>query len=869
MTQATRQDAARGQSASLCWGLGLVVVAFLGVLLLADVPARLLNGERAADLLGALDTTQAAMWQARDAALAGHGRDHLAAGHLEQTLTAAEAQAAHDPHLQNQLQPLAAALRGWLAQAGGAPAARTPAADAQFLDALRHLDTSRALLQRQTLAADKAALLLRSSLIAMLAALSLLTFLLVQLRRRDAHPEQPVTGEQRLATALDVALAVSDEALLIADPDDYVQHMNPAAETFTGWPAAQARGRSLREVLPLSDEKEQNGDGATRLTDYDGRHLRLTQHGIPLGEAGQGRLLRLRRDDQAPVGETDEIASLSSALIDALPGIFFLLDDELHLLRWNRSLARLSEHPPAELAGKPLLSLCTEDSRTACLRQLQQALHTGSARGETRLLARGGGIASFALSLSRLQTAQGVCLMGIGQDVSERHRAEARVERLAYFDPLTNLPNRRLLIDRLEHEIRAARRHHHYGALLFLDLDHFKTINDALGHSHGDALLRQVAERLSSQVRGEDTVARLGGDEFVVILPALDAEPSRASRQAGMAAEKIRQSLALPYDLAGHHYHLSVSIGIGLYAPTAVSVEDILKHADNAMYRAKGEGRNTIRHFEPGMQTAADARLALEKDLRAALEKEQLQLVYQLQVDETGGILGAEALLRWQHPQRGLVPTEDFIEVAEETGLILDIGGWVLRQAAAQLQHWCAAGDCPEGWRLAINISPRQFRAADFVAQVGAVLAEYGVAATRLRLEITEGLAMHDAGDVLRKSHALAATGISLALDDFGTGCSSLAHLQRLPIDQVKIDQTFVHAIGGGENEAVIVEAIIAMAGHLGIDIIAEGVETAEELDFLQQRGCPAFQGYYFGPLLPAEQVSAFLARGRISLPMG
>lgn len=451
-------------------------------------------------------------------------------------------------------------------------------------------------------------------------------------------------------------------------------------------------------------------------------------------------------------------------------------------------------------------------------------------------------------------------LCGISTDISARKIAEDEIRRLAFFDPLTQLPNRRLLHDRIEQALAASLRHQHQGALLYIDLDHFKNLNDTLGHDIGDQLLRQVGARLCACVRDEDTVARLGGDEFVVMLTALDADPQSAANQAETVADKILASFAPPFDLAGRPYRCTASVGIALFADRQSGIDDLLKRADLSMYQAKAGGRNTLRFFNPEMQTSIDARVALERDLGEAIEHGQLELHYQPQMAQGDRLTGAEALLRWRHPQRGLVPPGEFIALAEESGLILALGRWVLHTACAQLARWADdAATAP--LTIAVNVSARQFHQRDFVAEVLAALDASGADPARLKLELTESLLVVNVEDVIAKMGALKARGVGFSLDDFGTGYSSLSCLKRLPLDQLKIDQGFVRDILSDPNDAAIARMVVALADSLGLEVIAEGVETRQQLDYLAAHGCHAYQGYYFSRPLPLADFEDYVAR--------
>lgn len=449
-------------------------------------------------------------------------------------------------------------------------------------------------------------------------------------------------------------------------------------------------------------------------------------------------------------------------------------------------------------------------------------------------------------------------MIGVNWDITESKMSEAKIHQLAFYDALTNLPNRRLLQDRLQQAFSVSARNSQHGAVMFLDLDHFKTLNDTKGHDIGDLLLLEVARRVQLCVRDGDTVSRLGGDEFVVVLETLSETAHEAATQAELVAEKIRAALNQPYQLKEHLYHTTPSIGIVLFMGYQDSLDDLLKHADTAMYQAKTAGRNTIRFYDPAMQAALEARTVLEDELRSALEKRQFHLHYQIQVDSLRRPLGAEVLLRWEHPERGMVSPAEFIPLTEDTGLIVPIGLWVLQTACAQLKAW-QHEVLMRDLTLAVNVSAKQFRQADFVAQVQHVLLESGAKPSHLKLELTESTVLENVEDTIAKMRALKLLGVSFSMDDFGTGYSSLQYLKRLPLDQIKIDQSFVRDIASDPNDAAIVQTIIAMTEVLGLNVIAEGVETEAQHVYLDQHGCHAFQGYLFSKPVTVEQFEGLL----------
>lgn len=450
-------------------------------------------------------------------------------------------------------------------------------------------------------------------------------------------------------------------------------------------------------------------------------------------------------------------------------------------------------------------------------------------------------------------------LVIVYHDVTELRQANAEIENLAFYDPLTHLPNRRLLMDRLQQATASSARSGQYGAILFLDLDQFKTLNDTLGHSVGDLLLQQVAQRLKACVREEDTVARLGGDEFVVMLHELSEHSQEAAALAQRIGEKILERLNQTYQLATHTYHSTPSIGATLFGALHQAPADLLKQADIAMYQVKVRGRNALCFFDPKMQAAITARAQLVADLHAALANEQFELYYQPQIELDGPVVGAEALIRWKHPLRGTVSPIEFIAVAEESELILPIGLWVLRTACRQLAAWQEDVRDRE-LHLSVNVSARQFRQRDFVAQVASVMRETAASPHLLTLELTESLVLDNVDDTITKMSELKALGVQFSVDDFGTGHSSLAYLTRLPLDQLKIDQSFVRNIGIKHTDDVIVQTIIGMARNLGLEVIAEGVETLAQQEFLARHGCTLYQGYLYGKPTSLAQFEALLA---------
>ncbi|WP_153116379.1 bifunctional diguanylate cyclase/phosphodiesterase [Rhodocyclus tenuis] len=481
-------------------------------------------------------------------------------------------------------------------------------------------------------------------------------------------------------------------------------------------------------------------------------------------------------------------------------------------------------------------------------------------RREWRHRRRDGSLITVLTNVEPMVYAGRPAMIVLIQDITARKAAEAEVNTLAFFDPLTGLPNRRLLIDRLQHALATVARVGGEGALLLIDLDNFKTLNDTLGHDIGDLLLQQVARRLQHCVVDGGTVARLGGDEFVVVLESLGRDGLSAAAEARKAGEAVLAALIQPYQLGAYSHLSTPSIGIALF-DRQQETDSLLRQADLAMYQAKAAGRNSIRFFDPAMQAAVTTRAQLEADLRDALAKDEFRIFLQAQVAADGRIIGAEALLRWFHPLRGCVSPAEFIAVAEDTGMILAIGDWVLEAACACLAAWAKQPATAE-LTLSVNVSARQFRQTDFVPSVLAVLARFAVAPTRLKLELTENMLVDDVEDVIGKMSALKAEGVAFALDDFGTGYSSLSLLKRLPLYQLKIDQGFVRDILCDANDAAIAKMVIALARTMGLSVLAEGVELDAQRDFLAHHGCDAYQGYLFGCPQPVEDFTARFAAG-------
>ena len=555
--------------------------------------------------------------------------------------------------------------------------------------------------------------------------------------------------------------------------------------------------------------------------------------------------------------EQDRIAAAAFESMDGM----MITDANKTILKVNRAFTDSTGYTAEEAVGQsPRLLSSGRHDRDFYRSMWNDVRVTGGWQGEVWDRRKNGEIYPKWLTIKAVKDVAGSVTHYIGShhDISEQKRAAGRINELAFYDQLTGLPNRTLLLDRLEQRVAISTRDRDLHALLFIDLDAFKTVNDTLGHGTGDLLLQQVGVRLKSSIRDGDTVARLGGDEFVVLMSGLGTDSEMAVAHAESIAEKIRQSLSEPYQLNDVTRYSSASIGVTLFGNLGTDTQELLKQADLAMYKAKSAGRNAVRFFDPAMQADVMRRAQMEADLRQAVSESQFLLHYQAQVTQLGKVTGAEVLVRWAHPVRGMVSPGEFIPLAEETGIIKTIGHWVLETACRQLADWAKQGDMA-ALTIAVNVSAQQFREPDFVEQVLEILRETGADSKLLKLELTESLLVSDVDEVIRKMLALKEKGVGFSLDDFGTGFSSLTYLKRLPLDQLKIDQSFVRDLLIDPNDAAFVKTIISLAKSLGLAVIAEGVETAEQRDFLAQADCPTFQGYFFHRPSPVAQFEALV----------
>jgi diguanylate cyclase (GGDEF)-like protein/PAS domain S-box-containing protein len=637
---------------------------------------------------------------------------------------------------------------------------------------------------------------------------------------------------------------------------------NPAAGRQIGATPEQLRAQNFHQIeswrhfglYELAQKTLRSGQPQTTVVNIEttfGRKAWLGVNFVALS-AGEARWLMVMTNDMsdfrlAEQQRREALDSYKLLFTNSMDGVL-QAEPGGQILAANPAACELLCLSEAELRmGDSMRIIDPADLRLGPMLDERQRL--GRVRGELTMVRGNGEHFEAEVSSALYKNAQGQTLSSlVFRDITTRKQAEAHIHWQAYFDALTGLPNRRMLLDRIEHDLALARRLGQIGALLFVDLDHFKHINDALGHSTGDKLLKQVAQRFKHLLRDEDTVARLGGDEFVVLLCHLGTDGEVSALHAMTVAEKIRAELERGYDIDNHTYNISGSIGITLFPKRDEVVDDLLREADTAMYRAKSAGRNRIAFFEASMHAEVQDRLALEQDLKRAIGSDELSVHVQAQFNTAGQEVGAELLLRWQHPQRGPVSPLQFIPVAEDSGLILELGDFVLRQACEALAKLRRAG---HALPLSVNVSPRQFHSDTFISRLQALLQETGAPAQGLILEVTEGLLIDKVDDTVARMTELVSTGIRFSIDDFGTGYSSLAYLKMLPLYELKIDKSFVQDAPHDASDGAIVEAILAMATHMKLHVVAEGVEKVTQADFLAQRGCECMQGYLFARPAP------------------
>lgn len=682
------------------------------------------------------------------------------------------------------------------------------------------------------------------------------------------HAEQEA---QSLTMRLATTLASIHDAFVTVDREGRLTYLNPESEQLIGRPGAALLGLSIWDALDSDGVAQLRHNltaafGNTSHQEFEawytiaGKWLELRVYPFDDGLALYLRDVTERRQSQeqllllqTSISRLNDLVLITEAgPVDAPgPRIVFV----------NDAFERHTGYSRSEVMGQTPRLLQGERTQRVELDRIRKALQQAQpVRAELINYKKNG--EQFWLELDIVPVdyfSRGLThWVAVARDITTRKAAEEEIEHLAFYDTLTQLPNRQLLMDSLRQALLPTDNPDRTGALMFIDLDNFKVLNDTRGHATGDLLLQKVAARLNSCVRLRDTVARLGGDEFVVLLQDLGDDREAASQRARVVAQKILATLCEPCDLAGNEYDGTCSIGITLVTQHQQSVGDLLKQADLAMYQAKAAGRNTICFFDPGMQAVATANAALTSELRQGLRNNEFVLYYQPQVGPEGHMVGVEALVRWNHPQRGLVAPNDFITQAEESGLILPLGKWVLDTACAQLGQWARRPET-HSFSIAINVSVRQFRHPEFVEQVMAAVASAGISAHRLKLELTESLLANDMDVTIAKMGILKEAGVTLSIDDFGIGYSALSYLKYLPLDQLKIDRAFVKDVLTDPNDAAIARTIIGLAQSLGLGVMAEGVETTAQRDFLARHGCSCFQGYLFCKPLPIEELELFI----------
>ena len=662
------------------------------------------------------------------------------------------------------------------------------------------------------------------------------------------------------------------ECIKIVDADCYLRQMNQAglsmiqAEDFEQVSGAFVLNLIVPEYRQAyADMHEQVLAGASLLLEYEiiglkGERRWMETHAVPMKDA-EGKVCQLAVTRDISQRKENENQLRIAATVFELQEGMMVTDAETTILRVNKAFTEITGYTAEEVIGKTPKLLKSGRQPPAFYEALWRSINSlGEWEGEIWNRRKSGEDYPQYMMIKAVKDLNSKVTHYVGtlMDITHRKAAADKIEHLAFYDPLTGLPNRQLLHDRLKPALANSSRSGLHGALLFIDLDNFKGLNDTLGHDMGDLLLQQVAERLVSCVREVDTVARLGGDEFVVMLEDLNADILVAIKQAEHIGEKVLGVINQPFQLLAHNYISTPSIGITLFKGQDESLDQLLKQADIAMYQAKTSGRNTLCFFDPKMQENVLAKVSMQADLRQALDQQQFELYYQIQVDAAGQVLGAEALIRWLHPERGLVPPNDFISLAEEIGMIQAIGHWVLEKACDQIQAWQQEPLIGE-LSLSVNVSPKQFFQADFVNQVQSLIQRYAINPRLLKLELTESILIENIEDTIATMNQLGAIGVQFSLDDFGTGYSSLQYLKKLPLNQLKIDQSFVRDLAIDSGDQAIVRTIIAMAKSLGLNVIAEGVETLEQRQFLLDSECVHFQGYLFSRPVPIKQFEDLL----------
>lgn len=696
--------------------------------------------------------------------------------------------------------------------------------------------------------------------------------------------ERQLAAEQRL---LSEVLQTSVSAITVLDEDGRIVFANEAATRILSCDQQSVVGRLYAcPTRRLSDLEGRRLDphalphallanGRQTISDLlhtvefsDGRRRFVSVNGACLDpEPGEGRRFVLSISDITEQVETARALAESSeqmqAIVDNILDAIVTIDTHGLIESFNPAAEKMFGYSAQDVLGKNVSMLMPEPFSLHHDEYLQNYLQTGEAkvigRGrELQGMRSGGAVFPLELRISEIARGGTLSFVGMFRDITDRKIAEEQINRLTFYDPLTGLPNRRLLFDRLGQALAGLARKGDLAALLFIDLNNFKTLNDSAGHDKGDELLKQVAQRLSECVRGGDTVARIGGDEFVILVQDLNSDQVEAVAQAEIVAEKVQAKLNKPFSLDGLEHYTSGSIGVTLVDRKTSSLDMLLKQSDLAMYEAKSSGTNSIRFFDPAMQVEVERRARLEADLRRAMRNRELIPYFQVQVDTVGRPVGAEILLRWEHPDLGVISPATFIPLAEATGLIVPIGFDVFEAACACLVRWSKSSKTAQ-LNLSVNVSVEQFRNDMMVKRFAEILRQTGADPARLKLEITESVLAEDIAGVVGKLNALKQLGLKISLDDFGTGYSSLSYLKNLPLDQIKIDQSFVRDLAKSPKDAAIAQSVIAVAKAIGLEVVAEGVETEEQRKLLDGIGCGCFQGYLFGRPMRLSELESVL----------
>lgn len=680
-----------------------------------------------------------------------------------------------------------------------------------------------------------------------------------------------ITTIRKISTEKEQLAAVvthSQDPIVIHSLDGRVISWNHSAEKLFGFRSAEAIKLSTYDLVPVSHKARMKEIISATI---NGNNLgvveskRLTKNGkevsvsltctLLLDDMSQPYAIATIEHDVTEQNVLAEEVRLAAVAFQTIDGIM-VTDANGFLVRVNEAFSKITGYTEVEAIGQKPSILHSGRQTSEFYREMWASIHSsGNWAGDIWNKTKGGKIYPSWLTINTVKDTCGEVThyIGVFRDISETKEHEAKIHRLAFYDPLTELPNRRLFVDKIKQAISQCKRRHAYGALIFIDLDRFKTINDALGHGVGDNLLIEVAKRLTSVLREEDSVARLGGDEFVIVASEMGYSLRTAATAAEKFSQKILESFGPAFTVFGHELYTSPSIGVTLFPNENDTDEDFLRQADNAMYLAKKMGRNTVRFFDPSLQAAADAWLRMERALRVAMKEQEFALYYQPQFNIHGEVHSVEALIRWLRPNEGTVAPNEFLPVCEDTGLIHDLGRWTLREACRQMAQWQQSDmsvSC-----VAVNVSASQFMNEAFESDVISSLSAASLSASSLEIEVTENLLLENIEEVSAKMARIKALGVRFSIDDFGTGYSSLAYIKKLPINTLKIDQTFIRDVLVDKDDACIVESTIAMASRMGIDVISEGVETREQMLYLERCGCSSFQGFLFSPAVPAEEL--------------